>query len=106
MDEKALMSTQPASEAKMDKKRKDREWKENSQVIEAIFQKPAKLLQKEKKQVVQILDEKFPMTETTGDTQDKSVSQISHLKYIPPQMRAFTGKERSARRKAGLINKV
>jgi hypothetical protein len=51
------------------------------------------------------LDEKFPMTETAGETEDKSVSQISHLKYIPPQMRAFAGKETSARRKAGLINK-
>jgi hypothetical protein len=74
-------------------------------VIEAIFRKPANLLQKEKKQVRQILDKKFPITETTGETKDKSVPQISHLKYNPPQMRAFTGKERGARRKAGLINK-
>ena len=40
-----------------------------------------------------------------GETKDKSVSQISHLKYIPPQMRALTAKERNVRRKAGLINK-
>jgi hypothetical protein len=60
-------------------KRKDSEWKENLQVIEALFQKPVKLLQKEKKQVVQIVDEKFPTTETAGETIDKLVSQISHL---------------------------
>jgi hypothetical protein len=72
--------------------------------MEGIFQKPAKRLQKEKRQVVQILDEKFPLTETTGETKDKLVSQISHLKYIPPQMRAFASKERSARHKAVLIN--
>jgi hypothetical protein len=74
-------------------------------VIEGIFRKPAKLLQKEKKQVAQLLDEKFPPTETTGETPDKLVSQISHLKYIPPLKRAFTAKERHVRRKAGLINK-
>jgi hypothetical protein len=60
VDEKALMSTQPEREAKMEKKRKNREWSENSKVIEGIFRKPAKLLQKEKKQVAQLLDEKFP----------------------------------------------
>jgi hypothetical protein len=43
------MPSQPEREAKMEKKRKNREWKENSKVIEGIFQKPAKLLQKEKK---------------------------------------------------------
>jgi hypothetical protein len=69
------------------------------------FPKPAKLLQKEKKQVAQLLDEKFPPAETTGETPDKSVSQISHLKYIPPLKRAFTAKERNVRRKVGLINK-
>jgi hypothetical protein len=74
-------------------------------VIEGIFRKPAKLLQKEKKQVAQLLDEKFPPNEPTGDTPDKSVSQISHLKYIPPLKRAFTAKERNVRRKSGLINK-
>ena len=105
MDEKALMSTQPEREAKMETKRKNREWSENSKVIEGIFRKPAKLLQKEKKQVAQLLDEKFPPTETTGETPDKLVSQISHLKYIPPLKRAFTAKERNVRRKAGLINK-
>jgi hypothetical protein len=30
------------------------------------------------------------------------VSQISHLKYIPPLKRAFTAKERNVRRKAGV----
>jgi hypothetical protein len=60
VDEKALMSTQPELEAKMETKRKNREWSENSEVIEGIFRKPAKLLQKEKKQVAQLLDEKFP----------------------------------------------
>jgi hypothetical protein len=74
-------------------------------VIEGIFRKPAKLLQKEKKQVAQLLDEKFPPSETTGETPDKSVSQISHLKYTPPLKRAFTVKERNVRRKAGLVNK-
>jgi hypothetical protein len=62
-------------------------------------------LQKEKKQVAQLLEEKFPSNEPTGETPDKSVSQISHLKYIPPLKRAFTAKERNVRRKAGLINK-
>jgi hypothetical protein len=62
-------------------------------------------LQKEKKQVAQLLDEKFPPSESTGETPDKSVSQTSHLKYIPPLNRAFTAKERNVRCKAGLINK-
>jgi hypothetical protein len=104
VDEKALMSTQPERLAKIERKRKDREWKENSQVIQGIFRKKAKLLPKEKKHVGQILDEKFPITETTGETKDKSVSQITHLKYIPPRMRAFTDKEKRGRRKAGLKN--
>jgi hypothetical protein len=52
-----------------------------------------------------MLDEQFTLTETTGETKDKLVSKILHLKYIPPQMRAFTAKERTVRRKAGLINK-
>jgi hypothetical protein len=104
-DKKAFMSSQPEREAKMEKKRKNREWNKNSKVIEGIFQKPAKLLQKEEKQVVQMLDEHFPLTETTGETEDTRVSQILHLKCIPPQMRAFTAKERNFRRKAGLINK-
>jgi hypothetical protein len=99
------MSTQPEREAKMETKRKNREWSENSKVIEGIFRKPAKLLQKEKKQVAQLLDEKFPRSETTGETPDKPVSQISHLKYIHPLKRAFTAKERNVRRKASLINK-
>ena len=89
----------------MEEKRKNRKWNKNAKVIKGIFQEPAKLLQKEKKQVVQMLDEQFPLTETTGETKDKSVSQISYLKYIPPQMLAFTAKERSVRRKAALINK-
>jgi hypothetical protein len=104
VDKKALMSNQPEREAKMETKRKNREWSENSKVIEGIFRKPAKLLQKEKKQVAQLLDEKFPSNEPTGETPEKWVSQISHLKYIPPLKRAFTAKERNVRRKAGLIN--
>jgi hypothetical protein len=71
----------------METKRKNREWSEISKVIKGIFRKPAKLLQKEKKQVAQLLDEKFPPTETTGETPDKPVSQISNLKYIPPLKR-------------------
>jgi hypothetical protein len=55
--------------------------------------------------VAQLLDEKFPPNRITGETPDKLVSQISHLKYIPPLKRAFTAKERNVRRKAGLINK-
>jgi hypothetical protein len=105
VDKKAFMSTKQEREAKMETKRKNREWSENSKVIEGIFRKPAKLLQKEKKQVAQLLDEKFPPNEPTGETPDKPVSQISHLKYIPPLKRAFTAKERNVRRKAGLINK-
>jgi hypothetical protein len=62
-------------------------------------------LQKEKKQVAQLLDEKFPPSETTGERTDKSVSQITYLKYISPLKCAFTAKERNVRRKAGLINK-
>jgi hypothetical protein len=42
VDEKAFMSTQQEREAKMETKRKNREWSEG------IFRKPAKLLQKEK----------------------------------------------------------
>jgi hypothetical protein len=105
-EEIALMSTQPERKAKMEKKRKEREWKDNLQVIEDIFLKPAKLLQKEKKQVLQmILDDKFPITDTAGETKEKLVSQISHLKYIPPQMRSFASTERLARRKASLLIK-
>jgi hypothetical protein len=99
------MSTQQERKAKMETKRKNWECSENSKVIEGIFRKPAKLLQKEKKQVAQLLDEKFPPNEPTGETPDQSVSQISHLKYIPPLKRAFTAKERNVRRKASLINK-
>jgi hypothetical protein len=93
VDGKALMSTQPEREAKMETRRMNREWSKNSKVIEGIFRKPANLFQKELKQ------------EPTGQTPDKPVSQISHLKYIPPLKRAFTAKERNVRRKAGLINK-
>jgi hypothetical protein len=39
VDKKALMSTQPEREAKMETKRKNREWSENSKVIEGIFRK-------------------------------------------------------------------
>jgi hypothetical protein len=85
-------------------KKKNSQWSENSKVIEGIFRKPAKLLQKEKKQVAQLLEDKFPPNENTGETPDKSVSQISYLKYIPSLKRAFTAKERNVRRKAGLIN--
>jgi hypothetical protein len=74
VDEKALMSTQPEREAKMETKRKNREWSENSKVIKGIFRKPAKLLKKEKKQVAQLLVERFPPNETTGETPDKWVS--------------------------------
>jgi hypothetical protein len=87
VDEKALMSTQPEREAKMETKRKNREWSENSKVIEGIFPKAANVLQKEKKQVAQLLDEQSPPSETTGETPDKTVSQILHLKYIPPLKR-------------------
>jgi hypothetical protein len=37
VDEKALMLTQPEREAKMETKRKNREWSKNSKVIEGIF---------------------------------------------------------------------
>ena len=105
MDEKALISTQPGRDAIIEKKRKDIEWKENSLVIEGIYRKPEKISKKDKNNVNQILDKKFPITDTTGETEDKSVSQISHLKYFPPQSRAFTSTERSARKKAGLGRK-
>jgi predicted flap endonuclease-1-like 5' DNA nuclease len=42
VDEKALMSTQPEREAKMETKRKNREWSENLKVIEGIFPKACK----------------------------------------------------------------
>jgi hypothetical protein len=42
VDEKTLMSTQPERKAKMERKRKKREWSKNSKVIEGIFRKPAK----------------------------------------------------------------
>jgi hypothetical protein len=89
----------------METKRKNREWSDDSKVIEGIFRKPAKRLQKEKKQAAQLLDEKSPPNETTGETPDKSESQISHLKYIPPLKREFTAKERNIRHMAGLTNK-
>jgi hypothetical protein len=80
IDEKAWKATLPEREAKMDKKRKDREWKEKSQVIEAIFRKPDKLFQKERKEARHILEEKFPITETTGELKDQGIFQILHLK--------------------------
>jgi hypothetical protein len=61
----------------METKRKNREWSENLKVIKGIFRNPAKLLQKEKKQVAQLLDEKFPPIEPTGQTPDKW-----YLKYL------------------------
>jgi hypothetical protein len=100
-----LISTQPECKAKMEKKRKEREWKDKSQVIKDIFLKPAELLEKEKRQVLQILDNKFPIIDTAGETKEKSVSQISHLKYTPPQMWPLASTERLARRKAGLLIK-
>jgi hypothetical protein len=36
-DEKAFVSSQPEREAKMEKKRKNREWNKNSKVIKGIF---------------------------------------------------------------------
>ena len=74
MDEKALISTQPGRDAIIEKKRKDIEWKENSLVIEGIYRKPEKISKKDKNNVNQILDKKFPITDTTGETADKSVS--------------------------------
>jgi hypothetical protein len=50
------------------------------------------------------LEDKFPITDRAGETKDK-LAQISQLKYIPPQMRAFTSTEILARRKAGLLIK-
>ena len=105
MDEKALMSTQPERDAKIEKKRKESEWKEQSQVIEAIYRKPEKISKKDRNSVNHILDKKFPITDTTGETNDKSVSQISHLKYFPPKSRPFTSTEKTARKEAGLGRK-
>jgi predicted Mrr-cat superfamily restriction endonuclease len=61
----------------METKRKNREWSENSKVIEGIFRKPAKLLQKEKKQVAQLLDEKFPRM---NPLEKRQISR--YLKYL------------------------
>ena len=41
------------------------------------------------------------MSATTGEVKDKHVSEISHLKYVPKERRAFTLAERRARRKVG-----
>ncbi len=98
-------ATRPAREAKLDKKRKNESWREKSEQLEAIYRKPAKLLQREKKVVADILDAEFPITERTGELDDKEVAQISHLKYIPPEVRQLSNKEKLARRKAGLAMK-
>ena len=71
-------------------------------MIEGIYRKPKKISKKDKNNVNQILDKKFPITDITGETKDKSVSQISHLKYFPSQSRAFTSIEIAAQKKAGL----
>jgi hypothetical protein len=94
-----LEADRPIREALEERKRKKREWKEKSEEIETIFRKPAKLLQREKKEVLKILDDQLPITETTGETADKAVSQVSHLKYIPPVIRALTLAEKRERLK-------
>jgi hypothetical protein len=52
VDKKALMSTQPEREANMETKRKNREWSENSKVIEGIFRKPAKLCRRRRNRLL------------------------------------------------------
>ena len=106
MDKKAWISTQPGRDAIIEKKRKESEWKEKSQVIEGIYWKPKKISKKDKNNANQILDKKFPITDTTGETKDKWVSQISHLKYFPPQSRAFTSTEMTARKRLVLVERV
>jgi hypothetical protein len=92
---------QTEREAKDNKKRKSREWREKSEEIQAVFRKPAKLLAKEKKDVARILNIQFAVNETTGEKKDEHVSQISHLKFIPKEQRPFTLAEKRAQRKVG-----
>jgi hypothetical protein len=99
VDEKALMLTQPECEAKMETKRKNREWSERTKVIEGIFRNLRNVCRRRRKRLLNFLDEKSPRLKPL------EVSQISHRKYIPPLKRAFKAKERNVRRKAGLINK-
>ena len=89
-EEKILAATLPQREAVHQKKRKERDWREKSDEIKVIYRKSAKLLQREKKKVTQLLDVQFPVTAITGEMNDKHVSEISHLKYIPKEKRAFT----------------
>jgi hypothetical protein len=56
IDEKANMATLlPEGEAKMDKKRKDREWKEKSEVIEAIFENLRNFCKRRRKKLVKFM---------------------------------------------------
>ena len=49
------------------------------------------------------MERQFPVTATTGETRDRHVSEISHLKYIPTETRKLTTGERQARRKLGQL---
>ena len=58
-----------------------------------------------------ILEDHFLQTETLGETQEPNVSQVStedplvsqlsHLKYVPPMLREFTLAEKRKRHKYG-----
>jgi len=57
---------------------------------------------KDKKKMDKMLDQQFPVTETTGEEDDVEVTQIARLKYIPKKVRPFTAAEQKARRNSGL----
>ncbi len=86
----------------MENKRKKDDWRERTEQVQAIFRKPTKLLRREEKAVAGLLDTQFPVTDRTGEMDDKEVSQLSHLKYVPAKVRELMPPEKRARRKAGL----
>ncbi len=111
IDARQLKATLPQRQAKEERKRKKREWKGKAEEIAEIYRKRSKLLQKEKKKVSTILENRFPQNETLGETQEPNVSQVStedplvsqlsHLKYVPPMLREFTLAEKRKRHKYG-----
>jgi hypothetical protein len=98
---KQLEANRPQLEAKAELKRKNSEWKDKAQEISDVFCKRTKLVQKDKKQVMKLLEEQFPDEEIIDEPKDTHVTEISHLKYVPPLDRDFTLAEKRKRHKYG-----
>jgi cell division septum initiation protein DivIVA len=88
-DAKILEATHSQREAE-EQRKKNKEWKESKEVIESIHRKPKQILTKDRKKVERLLELHFPVTETTGEGEEKEVTQISCLKFIPKQVSPLT----------------